>query len=422
MKLKIAVIVSLTVIALAAAALADPIICNEKAMAWLGENGYLHLQDASGRERVLRSPVGDLLGMNDTRLVFLTAEGRLYSVGLNGGGMEFISVAPTAEELVANVPAAAFELEGGVLSVPDGDSMVHVAEGVEAACTGRDELFYAAGGTVSSILLKGDITDIMVLGSYTGTCWSMYASYDSVAMITDEGTVVVYDLNGGADEPVVGDMPAYADAAVSVGGALYLYNRINGLYQMTYAGSNGVADGRTQLAAAAAVPASTPTPTPIPKPRSKATVTHAKDYVEGAINYGDHGKKVTQMQTRLAELGYPVGKIDGRYGDDTLLAVKLFQHNIGYKERSAVLKEVQEILYSDKAPVFDPTAPLTKGDEGAPVTRLQKALKKAGYLKNINDKYDTATAEAVFHFQRDNKLFGSGVADRETQEKLFGIN
>ena len=45
--------------------------------------------------------------------------------------------------------------------------------------------------------------------------------------------------------------------------------------------------------------------------------------------YGSRGNEVRQIQTRLKELGYNPGTIDGIYGTNTQNAVKAFQRDKG---------------------------------------------------------------------------------------------
>ncbi len=47
------------------------------------------------------------------------------------------------------------------------------------------------------------------------------------------------------------------------------------------------------------------------------------------LHHGDSGPDVTTLQDRLVELGAPIGKADGVYGDHTLTAVMAFQRSEG---------------------------------------------------------------------------------------------
>ena len=82
------------------------------------------------------------------------------------------------------------------------------------------------------------------------------------------------------------------------------------------------------------------------------------------MRYGNTGSKVKKMQKRLADLGYPVGNVDGSFGDATLYALNLFQGDSGHKERNYANSDVLEKLYSKKAPSYDAFATLKKGKKG----------------------------------------------------------
>ncbi|WP_433497065.1 L,D-transpeptidase family protein [Sphaerimonospora sp. CA-214678] len=65
---------------------------------------------------------------------------------------------------------------------------------------------------------------------------------------------------------------------------------------------------------------------------------------------GAKGAEVTALQTRLTELGYVPGKIDGRYGQDTMMAVWAFQKVQGIKPTSTVASRTWVALENPKAP------------------------------------------------------------------------
>ena len=63
---------------------------------------------------------------------------------------------------------------------------------------------------------------------------------------------------------------------------------------------------------------------------------------------------------------------------------------------------------------------LQMGDGGALVGDLQRALKKLGYYTgNISNHYAATTYRGVMNFQGDNGLKQTGIADANTQKKLF---
>ena len=165
---------------------------------------------------------------------------------------------------------------------------------------------------------------------------------------------------------------------------------------------------------------------PTATPRPTATATAASEYTR--LNYGSKGTAVRKLQNRLSKLGYPVGKVDGVWGDDTQFAVNLFQSAIGYTEHRYASAAMQEKLYSKKAPVYDPYMPLKEGKKGTPVKLMQQRLFDLGYFttndvaKEVDGVYGKRTTEAVKLFQticgyEEKKI--TGVADADTLMLLF---
>jgi hypothetical protein len=58
------------------------------------------------------------------------------------------------------------------------------------------------------------------------------------------------------------------------------------------------------------------------------------------------GKSVRALQTRLAELGFPVGSVDGVYGPQTAHAVRLFQASVGIVPDGEVGPQTRRALTS----------------------------------------------------------------------------
>ncbi|MBQ7864768.1 MAG: peptidoglycan-binding protein, partial [Clostridia bacterium] len=155
-----------------------------------------------------------------------------------------------------------------------------------------------------------------------------------------------------------------------------------------------------------------------PKPTTKPAVEED----DGRISKGDTGSAVRKMQRRLLELGYPVGKVDGDFGENTLLAVNLFQCAIGYRNRTYASEAMLNKLYNKNAPAYDPYAPLKEGDEGADVEIMQTFLDELGYSvgeKGIDGKFGKDTKAAVGQFQLVAGLKVTGEADAETLKLLY---
>ncbi len=139
------------------------------------------------------------------------------------------------------------------------------------------------------------------------------------------------------------------------------------------------------------------------------------------------------MQTRLKQLGFFSGDVDGEYGDRTKSAVEKFQKALGIKQTGEASVTLQEHLYSDAAPNSDITffkerqkfELLQPGDSSKAVGNLQKQLWELGYLNKddvedqVND-FNEATRQAVSEAQTAmGYIHADGVAGPEFQAFLF---
>lgn len=158
-------------------------------------------------------------------------------------------------------------------------------------------------------------------------------------------------------------------------------------------------------AAATDTPAPTGTPAPTPSPTAAPPT----------LKYGDQGEAVSELQSRLSELGYYVGRISGNFLEGTQNGVKRFQEDYGLEVTGELDPESAELL--KKAEYRS----LRYGDDGDDVKRLQTVLRELGYLDaNSTGKYRAATQEAVADFQQAMGVEATGEADLETQRLLFG--
>ncbi len=87
-------------------------------------------------------------------------------------------------------------------------------------------------------------------------------------------------------------------------------------------------------------PTATPAP-PTPTPAPTATPSY--------VAYGSKGEMVKQLQTRLQELGYYTGAIDGDFGSGTQRAVEVFQKQNGLDADGIAGQKTLTQLYSDEA-------------------------------------------------------------------------
>jgi lipoprotein-anchoring transpeptidase ErfK/SrfK len=86
-------------------------------------------------------------------------------------------------------------------------------------------------------------------------------------------------------------------------------------------------------APAAATPSASPSPSPPP-----------------VLRPGTKGRAVRVLQRRLAALRYYPGRVNGRFGSDTLEAVWAFQETQGLRPRNAVSPAMQRALASPRPP------------------------------------------------------------------------
>ena len=92
-----------------------------------------------------------------------------------------------------------------------------------------------------------------------------------------------------------------------------------------------------------AVPQSSETPAPTASPYTTLYV-------------GDRGEDVRKMQSRLAELGYLTGQVDGIYGQNTRRAVAQFQENNDLKADGVAGPLTLALLYEEPLPTDAPAA------------------------------------------------------------------
>ncbi len=108
-------------------------------------------------------------------------------------------------------------------------------------------------------------------------------------------------------------------------------------------------------------------------------LTILQDADIGILNYrvlhrGDHGKDVLALKTRLQELGYirSGSTLTEVYNDILEERIILFQNQIGVAEDGIASQELQNILFSDRAPECTQTLPQVRSQ----VKKEDNGLKK----------------------------------------------
>jgi peptidoglycan hydrolase-like protein with peptidoglycan-binding domain len=193
--------------------------------------------------------------------------------------------------------------------------------------------------------------------------------------------------------------------------------------------SDGVAtaDVLTILYGASAISSSdivSPTPTPTIAPPTKT------------VRLGDKGDDVTKVQQRLTDLGYFAGTIDGKFGNDTLAALKAFQNKNGLTQDGVCGTKTRAVLFAASpiyasataTPTPTPTVNITEdnvvviqsGSRGSMVLSLQKRLVELGYYTSrLDGVYLEDDINAVRAFQKANGLTVDGKAGYQTQSLLY---
>ena len=158
--------------------------------------------------------------------------------------------------------------------------------------------------------------------------------------------------------------------------------------------------------------------------------------VGATLREGDQGEAVYLLQARLFELGYYTGRIDGRFSEETTMAVTQFQMANGLTADGIAGRGTQSKLESgtaipaggvqqDSAQLQQPATlnTLRRGDESAEVMVLQQYLLRLGYLSTPPDgDFGSGTERAVKLFQEANGLTADGVAGKGTLSILYGGN
>jgi len=129
-----------------------------------------------------------------------------------------------------------------------------------------------------------------------------------------------------------------------------------------------------------AVSTSTPVPTPALTPNNEYKT----------LRVGDKGEGVRTLQSRLAELGYYTGDVDGSFGNQTRRAVERFQYAHGLsadgvagKRTLTVLYESEDITYADLVVSATPDVTLTAMPNAEPTGAPQRTTEAPPTVTDI---------------------------------------
>ena len=272
----------------------------------------------------------------------------------------------------------------------------------------------------------GTATKVRTLSPVSGATMKTNATGDAVRELQAQLKVMGY-YNG--------DVTGIYDTATKK--AVIAFQKKNGLT------ADGIAGAETQkllFSAGAAAAEDTPTPKPTPTPTPAPTYT----VPENTVKRDTEGAEAKTVQRRLKELGYYNGRVDGKFGYQSVNALKVFQEDNGLKADGMAGKSTYQVLFSENVlkkgatptPVPEATpAPgdeesgipteasyetLRKGTASAEVARMQQTLIDLGYLTGEPDgNYGTATERAVRAFQKNNGLGADGTAGSATLNLLY---
>ncbi|MGB3532720.1 MAG: peptidoglycan-binding protein [Microcoleaceae cyanobacterium] len=149
-----------------------------------------------------------------------------------------------------------------------------------------------------------------------------------------------------------------------------------------------------------------------------ATILLTHVYSAFALQLGERGIAVSQLQQTLQSAGYYQGPITGYYGAITQAAIRRFQASHGLKADGIAgpetLRVLRSITHSTQSE-WDFSMSLRFGSNGGGVVHLQQNLQVLGYYNgSITGYYGAATQAAVKRFQAIMRLRQTGVADANT--------
>ncbi len=205
---------------------------------------------------------------------------------------------------------------------------------------------------------------------------------------------------------------------IPAGSVVTVYDRTsNGFVKVKYDGKTGYCvETHINLA-------NIPAPTPQPG---------AEKYTE--LKNGSEGAAVTALQSALEELGYlEEEEVDGKFGEKTEEALKLFQKRNGLTQDGIASQDLQLKLYEDTPKdtrgyrQYVRTVPPVAGavirekSKGEPVTKLQTRLKELGYYEgDPTGVCDENTVAAIKLFEGKHGLVADGEMSAADQQVLYG--
>ncbi|MBD1910104.1 MULTISPECIES: peptidoglycan-binding protein [unclassified Leptolyngbya] len=138
----------------------------------------------------------------------------------------------------------------------------------------------------------------------------------------------------------------------------------------------------------------------------------------GSLSLEDSGDAVTELQTRLADLGFFQEEITGYFGTATQDAVIAFQQSLGLTADGVVGPSTWAALQPASSDTANDNL-LQVGDSGIAISDLQSRLSSLGYYQGaIDGVFGSLTEAAVIAFQQAQGLNPDGVVGASTQDAL----
>jgi peptidoglycan hydrolase-like protein with peptidoglycan-binding domain len=149
-----------------------------------------------------------------------------------------------------------------------------------------------------------------------------------------------------------------------------------------------------------------------------------------ALQVGDRGASVTNLQDQLRSAGYFNRSSTGIYASITADAVRRFQASRGLTVDGIAGPATQRALRAQSLSVSEGNyrpisygSGLRLGSRGAEVSALQQQLSNLGYYVSVDGVFGPATDQAVRSFQASNRLSADGIVGSATRNALYsGVN
>ena len=144
-----------------------------------------------------------------------------------------------------------------------------------------------------------------------------------------------------------------------------------------------------------------------------------------ALQVGDRGASVTNLQDQLRSAGYFNRRSTGIYASITADAVRRFQASRGLTVDGiagpATQRALRDQSLSVSGGIYRPISyggGLRLGSRGAEVSALQQQLSDLGYYVSVDGIFGPATDRAVRSFQASNGLSADGIVGSATRNAL----